>query len=174
MISTNILMLSTYFFPIAIAIAVAPDQTYIFEGAYPALADDFGYGSWFGILMTIGGLVHTYTHTLPLHPNHTHVLTSIKVSTMGTYIAYLHTSSTALRALAADGTAPWVFNLFPHIKVPVISILFFSLTTAILVVFDFAVLVQTASFLYCIHALLLCSSYIKLRWSEPDLVRPYR
>jgi amino acid transporter len=37
-------------------------------------------------------------------------------STMGTYNAYLGTTSSALRAQAEEGVAPSIFNAFPQYK----------------------------------------------------------
>jgi hypothetical protein len=39
------LMIATYFFPIAMAIAIAEDTSEISEGAYPALALEIGLGT---------------------------------------------------------------------------------------------------------------------------------
>ncbi len=94
-------------------------------------------------------------------------------STMGTYNTYLFTTSTALQAIAKDGMAPSIFNALPQYKTPVVAIIFFSLTTAGLVLLDFSVLVEIESLLYCTHALLLCSSVIRLRFIEPKLERPF-
>ncbi len=91
---------------------------------------------------------------------------------MGTYNAYLHTSATALRSLSTDGMMPIIFNALPQYKAPVVSLIFFSLTTAVLVFFDFSVLVEVESFLYSVHVLILCSSLVRLKYKRPLLNIP--
>lgn len=51
--------------------------------------------------------------------------------------------------------------------------IFFSITAAVLVNFEFSILIQIESFLYCVHAILLCSCLPRLRWKEPDMDRPF-
>jgi len=133
MIVSIFMMISTYFFPIAMAIAIAENFKDITEGAYPNLAQDIGLGEWIKYMMVTGGLA----------------------STAGTYNAYLGTTSSALRAQAQEGIAPAIFAALPQYKQPILAIIFFSLTTAALVLFDFTVLVEIESLLYCIHVLLL-------------------
>lgn len=151
MIGSIFLMIATYFFPIAMAIAIAEDPSEITEGAYPALALEIGLGEWIKYLMIAGGLA----------------------STMGTYNAYLGTTASALRAQAEEGVAPSIFSAFPQYKSPIVAIIFFSLTTAALVLLDFSVLVEIESLLYCLHVLLLAGTVIRLRWKEPELERPF-
>jgi len=45
-----------------------------------------------------------------------------------------------------------------------VAIIFFSLTTAALVLLDFSVLVEIESLLYCLHVILLAGTVIRLRW----------
>jgi amino acid transporter len=57
---------------------------------------------------------------------------------------------------------------------PIVAIIFFSLTTAALVLFDFSVLVEIESLLYCLHVLLLAGTVVRLRWkgtSRPPAAR---
>jgi amino acid transporter len=146
-----VLMVSTYAFPIAIAIATSAElRMDVGQYSYPELALNLGLGSWILYMMIGGGLM----------------------STMGTYNAYLHTSSCALKSLSLDGMAPAIFSALPQYRMPVIPIIFFSLTTATLVLFDFSAIVEAESYLYCIHALLLCSTFIKLNLNAPELGMP--
>jgi len=147
MIVSIFMMISTYFFPIAMAIAIAENFKDITEGAYPNLAQDIGLGEWIKYMMVTGGLA----------------------STAGTYNAYLGTTSSALRAQAQEGIAPAIFAALPQYKQPILAIIFFSLTTAALVLFDFTVLVEIESLLYCIHVLFLTSTVIHLRWKGKAL-----
>ncbi|KAL6063441.1 proline dehydrogenase [Balamuthia mandrillaris] len=151
MFGTVILMLLTYLMPMSTSIGVASSISEIKEGAYPKLAEELGYGDWPGWLMVGGGLG----------------------STLGTYLAYLHTSSTALRSMANEGFAPSIFRAFPEHRTPYVALVFFSLTTCVLILFEFEVLVQIESFLYCIHAIILCSSLPRIRMKRPELERPF-
>lgn len=152
MVFSVVLMIATYLLPIAMAMANTSDLSELTEGAYPYIAQAMGLGVWIVYVMTAGGLA----------------------STMGTYNAYLCTSATALRALSREGMAPPIFDALPRFKPPVLAILFFSMTTAALVLVDFSILVEIESMLYCIHALFLCSSVVRLRWKEPELERPFK
>lgn len=154
MISSVFLMVLTYLLPIGIGMATWPLErhTDIQEGFYPVLADNLDIGKWVGWTMTVGGLM----------------------STMGTYNAYLHTSSTALHSLSSDGNAPAVFSKLPQFKVPVVCIIFYSFTTAILDLFEFEFLVEIEAMLYGLHAILLSFTFVRLRMKEPNLHRPFR
>jgi amino acid transporter len=60
MVLSVVLMLVTYLFPIATAIATAKDwSTDISQGSYPILAEELGFGSWLLYMMIAGGLVST-------------------------------------------------------------------------------------------------------------------
>ena len=91
----------------------------------------------------------------------------------GTYNAYLHTSSTALHSLSVDEMAPSIFqHVSDRFHTPVPAIVFFSLTTCALVLFDFSYLVEVESFLYAVHAFLLCTTFIYLAFTQPQLKVP--
>jgi len=145
------MMIGTYLLPLSITVATTHDLSTITDGSYPDLAANLGNGEWMSWMMIVGGLA----------------------STMGTYITYLHTSSTMLQSLSEQGLAPAIFNSFPQLKAPVAGMLFFTVTTAVLVNFEFSVLIQVESFLYCIHAIILCSCLPRLRLREPDMERPF-
>ena len=69
--------------------------------------------------------------------------------------------------------APSVFQYeSERFGTPVAAITFFSLTTCVLVLFDFSYLVEVESFLYATHALLLCSTFIRLAFTQPHLNIP--
>lgn len=123
------------------------------EGAYPELADNLGFGVWLRYLLTIGALA----------------------SNFGTYIAYLATSSQSLHALALEGRLPRFMTLtLPKFGTPVVCILFYTLTTMMLVLLDFSIIVETESVMYCIHVIILFTAFVRLRFVAPDMKRPYR
>jgi len=153
MILSVFLMLLTYLLPISVGIATFPSEERgnIEEGFYPVLADNLGIGKWVGWTMIGGGLM----------------------STMGTYNAYLHTSSNALHSLSLDGNAPAIFS-FTKFKVPIVCIVFYSITTAILDLFEFDYLVEVEALLYGLHSIILTLTFVRLRIKEPNLHRPFK
>lgn len=153
MISSVFLAVCTYLFPIATGVATGPEGHVMKEGAYPELADNLGFGVWLRYLLTVGALA----------------------SNFGTYLAYLATSSSSLHALALEGRLPQFMALtLPKFKTPVVCILFYTLTTMMLVLLDFSIIVETESVLYCVHVLILFSAFVRLRFVAPDMRRPYR
>lgn len=145
----------------------------ITQGSYPIIAEGLGYGSWLLYMMILGGLVSTIgTLFMKRKTAHSHHLDSF-YDTKGTYNAYLHTSSTALHSLSKDEMAPSIFQyVSKKFETPVAAIVFFSLTTCVLVLFDFSYLVEVESFLYAVHAALLCSTFISLAFTQPSLKIP--
>lgn len=120
---------------------------------YPGTADHLGFGRWLGYMLVAGALL----------------------SNMGTFVTYLSTSSQALAALAKEGKLPaFMAHEFPKFKTPWPSILFFVFTTCILVMFDFSVIVEVESVLYCVHTIIVLTSFTKLKFLEPDLFRPFK
>lgn len=57
---------------------------------------------------------------------------------------------------------------------PWVSLLLFSLTTMIWTQFDFSVVVEVETVLVCLHYLGLVSTFLKLRYSQPDMHRPFK
>jgi len=146
-------MLFTYLLPVMVGIAVRNPNHKDEPLDYPGIADHLGFGRWLGYLLVGGALL----------------------SNMGTFVTYLSTSSQALAALAKDGKLPrWMAAEFPRFKTPWPSILFFVLTTCILVIFDFSVIVEVESVLYCIHTIIVLTSFTRLKFVEPELFRPFR
>lgn len=146
-------MLFTYLLPVMVGIGVRNPNHKNEPLDYPGLADHLGFGRWLGYLLVGGALL----------------------SNMGTFVTYLSTSSQALAALAKEGKLPrWMAAEFPKYKTPWPSILFFVLTTCILVMFDFSIIVEVESVLYCIHTIIVLTSFMRLKFVEPDLFRPFK
>lgn len=146
-------MLFTYLFPVLVGIGIRNPDHKSEPLEYPGMADHMGFGRWLGYLLVGGALL----------------------SNMGTFVTYLSTSSQALAALAKDGPLPrFLAAEVPRFKTPWPSILFFVLTTCILVMFDFSIIVEVESVLYCIHTIIVLTSFTRLKFTEPDLVRPFK
>lgn len=145
-------MLFTYLLPVMVGIGVR-DPNHNDPLDYPGMANHLGFGKWLGYLLVGGALL----------------------SNMGTFVTYLSTSSQALAALAKEGKLPrWMASEFPRWKTPWPSILLFVITTSILVMFDFSVLVEVESVLYCLHTIIVLTSFTRLKFIEPDLFRPFK
>jgi amino acid transporter len=54
-----------------------------------------------------------------------------------------------------------------------INILNYRLTTSVLVLFDFHIVVEMESIFYSCHAIILCLTFIRLKFSEPNMERPF-
>jgi amino acid transporter len=146
-------MLFTYLLPVMVGIAVRNPNHKDEPLDYPGMADHLGFGRWLGYMLVGGALL----------------------SNMGTFVTYLSTSSQALAALAKEGKLPrWMASEFPKYKTPWPSILIFVITTCILVMFDFSVIVEVESVLYCIHTIIVLTSFTRLKFVEPDLFRPFK
>jgi len=181
MIISVLIMTLTYLLPVSVAIGVAPyvEQNgekvihTITEGSYPFLADSLGFGYWLRYALTIGALA----------------------SNFGTFTAYLNTSASgifsfnlfyfqfipycllclALYSLALEGKVPYFLTLtLPHFNTPVVCILFYTMTTCMLVLIDFSVIVEIESVLYCVHVIILFTAFARLRFVAPDMKRPYK
>jgi amino acid transporter len=146
------LMTATYLLPIAATVGTAGDPSLIHEGAYPFLAEELGYGYWLVYILMAGGIM----------------------SSLGTYNAYLRTSSTALQSMAIEGHLPRFFAWqLPKFQTPWVCLVFYSITTSVLVNFDFSTVVGMEAILYSSHAILLCCTFIRLKFKEPDMPRPF-
>jgi amino acid transporter len=87
------------------------------------------------------------------------------LSNIGTYVSYLQTSSTSLREMARDGKAPWIFRWPRSFKQPVMGMIFYSITTSVLINFEFSTLVEMETLLYCLHIIIVSLGIVKLRYS---------
>lgn len=146
-------MLFTYLLPVLVGIGVRNPEHKNEPLDYPGMADHLGFGRWLGYLLVGGALL----------------------SNMGTFVTYLSTSSQALAALAKEGKLPrFLAAEFPRWKTPWPSILFFVLTTCVLVMFDFSIIVEIESVLYCIHTIIVLTAFTRLKFVEPELFRPFK
>lgn len=76
--------------------------------------------------------------------------------------------------MAKKKQAPAIFNSLRHIKVPLAALIFYCLTTCVLTLFDFAVLVEIESILFCVHSMVLASDLVRLRYKRPNKERPFK
>jgi len=154
MILMVILSMLTYILPLAASLAVTTDVSYYIEGSFPTIASEvLGWGDWLRYLL-IGGALF---------------------SNLGVYLVYIHTSSNALAALGEKGDAPSIFaKKLPLVASPWVAITFYSFTTIFWTLFDFSVVVEVETVLYCVHAIVLVLTFFRLRISDPDTKRPFR
>jgi len=149
-----LLSVLTYILPLAASFSVTTNPDHYSEGSFPQIARDIlGWGDWLSYLL-IGGALF---------------------SNMGVYLVYIHTSSSALSALSEKGNAPAFFSKkLPKFGSPWVAITFYSFTTIFWTLFDFSLVVEVETVLYCIHAIILVLTFFKLRVSEPHVERPFR
>jgi len=142
-----------YLFPLAAALGITNDPNNFYEGSFPSIANMLSFGTWLGYTLIAGALF----------------------SNMGVYLVYIHTSSNALCSLAEKGDAPNIFGwkLF-RFNTPWFAVFFYSITTQFWTTFDFSLIVEVETVLYCIHVIILISTFFKLRYSFPDMERPFR
>ena len=92
--------------------------------------------------------------------------------------AFLIGGSRVLYALAESGMIPSIFaRLHPRYKTPYVSILFIGLLSCISPFFGRTILVwlvDAGSFMVVIAYGMVAWAFIKLRYSEPDMPRPFR
>jgi amino acid transporter len=150
---TILLMSVTYLFPIAVGLAIADTPEEFVDGAYPVVATEMGYGTWLAWVLAVGAVT----------------------SSLGTYISYLYTSTKALASMAEDGNAPFFFKYkTPRFESPWVAILFYGTIHLGLINIDFTDVVEIDTVLYTLQGALLFITLIRLRFSQPNLDRPFK
>jgi amino acid transporter len=69
---------------------------------------------------------------------------------------------------------PIVGYTHPRFKTPIVAQLFLSITTIILMSFDFSLLVACSNGLYCLLVIAEFCTFLYLRYSRPELPRPFK
>jgi len=142
-----------YLLPMAAALAVTSDPNDFTEGSFPKIADMLGKGPWLGYTLIAGALF----------------------SNLGVYLVYIHTSSNALCSLAEKGDAPAIFAYkLKRFNSPWVATLFYSISTQFWTTFEFPQIVEVDTVLYCVHVIILIATFFKLRFSYPNMDRPFR
>lgn len=150
---TILLMSFTYLFPIAVGLAIADSPEEFVDGAYPVIATEMGYGTWLAWVLAVGAVT----------------------SSLGTYISYLYTSTKALASMAEDGNAPFFFKYkITKFQSPWVAILFYGAIHLGMINIDFTDVVEIDTVLYTLQGVLLFFTLIRLRFSQPDLDRPFK
>jgi amino acid transporter len=104
------------------------------------------------------------------------VLLSAALANMSTFLTSMAAYSRTLQAAAREGIVPvpLLAKNFTRFRTPVPSILLLMVSTACLGVFDFGDLVIIDSSFYMVANMCVISAFLRLRYTEPDLPRPYR
>ena len=93
-------------------------------------------------------------------------------SSMGTYVAYLYTCSSALAAVAEKKYVPKFFTRkFERTHTPYAAALFYAFFSLVLSFFDFNALISLETILYCVHILILCTLLPHVRYREREAAR---
>jgi amino acid transporter len=96
------------------------------------------------------------------------------LSNMGLFEAEMSSDSFQLLGMGEMGMLPKVFAKRSKYDTPILGILFSASGVIFLSWMSFQEIVEFLNFLYCIGMLLEFAAFVWLRWSQPDLVRPYR
>ena len=126
--------------------------------------DDQGECSWSCIARNIGGEWIMYW-----------VLIACVAGNAGMYIAEMFEDSWQLYGMAESGMAPALFGRrHPKYNTPFNAVLLSYFLICGLVYFDFMDNLSINNFFSCASTILEIFAFLKLRWSRPDLVRPYQ
>jgi amino acid transporter len=149
---TVVLVTLVYLLPIAVGVSADTDWAAWKEGYFPKVAAQIG-GEWFGIALTLAGLV----------------------SAAAMLNALLCTSARVPFAMAERGMlSRRLAALHPRYATPWFSILVNSLGLAALIPFSFQELIEVDMFLYAAALILEFAALIWLRLKRPQMARPYR
>jgi amino acid transporter len=152
MIVSVILVTAVYLFPLAVGVGVAGDWSAWKEGYFPQVAAQIG-GSWLGIALTLAGLV----------------------SAAGMLNALLCTSARVPYAMAERALLPApLARLHRRHGTPWVAIAVNSLGVLLLIPFSFQDLIELDMLLYAAALILEFAALVWLRFSRPDMARPFR
>jgi len=152
MIATVVLVTAVYLFPLAVGVGVAGEWSAWKEGYFPQVAEQIG-GSWLGIALTLAGLV----------------------SAAGMLNALLCTSARVPYAMAERALLPApLARLHRRHGTPWVAIAVNSLGVLLLIPFSFQDLIELDMLLYAAALILEFAALVWLRFSRPDMARPFR
>jgi amino acid transporter len=142
-----------YILPLAVAICLNDDYINWSDGYFTIIAHE-GIGEWLGLWMMFSGLF----------------------SALGMFNVLLATSARAMQGVASLGMAPAFLKLeHPKYATPHMAIY----VNCIFIVFinwflQFGAIVELDSFLYACKLILEFCAFLYLKYSEPNMVRPYQ
>ncbi|TDH66353.1 hypothetical protein CCR75_001712 [Bremia lactucae] len=153
MILTVVMIAFTYIVPfIAIAGADTPHYTTWDDGSYAIIAQQIG-GTWLCIW----------------------VLISSVFGNLGLYVAEMAKDGFQLAGMADSGLAPPYFaQRHPDTGVPRRAILLAFVIIVFMGMFDFDTILGIDNFLSALSSLVEMSAAVRMRFSHPDIERPYR
>jgi amino acid transporter len=152
MIITVVLVSMVYLLPLAVGVGVDGNFADWKEGYFPKVATQIG-GPWLGTWLTVAALV----------------------SAAGLLNALLCTSARAPYAMAERGMLPsWLRGLHARHGTPWTALLVNSAGVSLLIPFSFQELIELDMFLYAAALILEFAALAWLRFTQPQMARPYR
>ena len=152
-----VLIVLTYVLPLSFA-TMATDPKLL-----PNWGNDDGECSWSCIARSIGGEWIMYW-----------ILLASIAGNMGMYVAEMFEDSWQLFGMAENGMMPAVLGQrHPKYGTPFNAVLVSYVLIAGLCYFDFMDNLSINNFFSCGSCLLEILAFLKLRWSKPDLIRPF-
>lgn len=152
--------LATYIPPVLVGASAAKLQNVPFS--------EWGDGFWVKVGEAVGGFSMA-----------TVVMVGGTISTLGLMTTLLTTTSRSLAGMGTLNAFPgpfsrWIAKYHPHYATPINAILINTTVTCILSVFlTFQVLVAMDQVLYALRLIAILLCFVRLRFSQPNLVRPY-
>ena len=89
-------------------------------------------------------------------------------------LAFVVRISFQLMGMADRGYLPPIFSTRSRHGTPTYGIILGTMVIVLMTLSDFEALIEMLNFQYAISLLMEYAAFLKLRWSRPDLVRPYR
>lgn len=146
-----VLTTATYFIPVAVGVSLSSTDWSLWEQ---------------GHLIRIASSVSK--------PLGEFMLFSSAVSALGAFNANMSTDARVLWCVADFKMLPKFFTVSRESSnAPVASVFFHAVTTAVLCMFPFEVLVEISTFINCIRLLFEFSAFLWLKYSEPNARRPF-
>ena len=147
------LLVAAYFFPVAVGLASGAVPWGEWKtGMLPMLAEAVG-GRWLGHAVALGAVV----------------------STAGLFMSLLLTNSRLPYVLARDGDLPaWLGAIHPQFGTPWPAVILSTVCYTAFAAFSFTELIVLNIWLYSLSLLIELAAFVRLRFVEPDLPRPWR
>ena len=147
------LIAAAYVLPVAVTLVSGTTPWSAWStGSFPALARALG-GAWLGHLVAVGAVI----------------------AVAGQFLSQLLTNSRLPYVLARAGQLPGPLGaLHPRFGTPWVAVLASAAVYTALAAFEFRDLVVLTMWLYSLSLIVELAAFVRLRVSEPDLVRPWR
>eukprot|EP01102_Stenamoeba_stenopodia_P014773 TRINITY_DN4950_c0_g1_i2.p1 TRINITY_DN4950_c0_g1~~TRINITY_DN4950_c0_g1_i2.p1 ORF type:complete len:546 (-),score=81.81 TRINITY_DN4950_c0_g1_i2:6-1643(-) len=178
----------SYIIPVAVGVSIIPNNTEWEDGTFVEIG--FKLHKWLGVFLGIAALLSTLgnyngsvmTASRALwamgkqHSFGAHETVADQIpSKPETHLDLIKSGCGITPSEDEDFTIihPIFGYTYEKFNTPLVAIIFYSVTTSILMSFKFEVLVEVTTFCQCVGLIFEFAAYIKLKYAEPDADRPY-